>query len=67
MKNNRTSNSPSNNPPKGDYRYAGQTRDGVWIIKPSHKPTHFSNSEISEAFGKVGRESVSGRFADRKK
>lgn len=67
MKHTRANNSQSNSPPKGDYRYAGQTRDGVWVIRPSHKPTHFSNSEISAAFGKIGRDSASGRFVDRKK
>lgn len=58
---------------KNGYKIAGQASDGVWIIKPSSRPTHFSNSEASASVKKVLRESGmlrdsrSGRFVDNAK
>lgn len=40
----------------------GRARDGVWIIKPTVKPTHFSPKEAATSVSKVLRESHSGRF-----
>lgn len=42
-------------PPKslGGYKIAGQARDGVWIIKPSLRPTSFSRAEAAASVEKV--------------
>ena len=58
---------------KDGYKIAGRASDGVWIIKPSSSPTHFSRAEASESVKKVLRESGmlrdtgSGRFVENAK
>jgi hypothetical protein len=47
---------------KDGYKVVGQARDGVWIIKPSSRPTHFSQSEAAASVKKVWRDSQSGQF-----
>jgi hypothetical protein len=50
-------NTFSNTKTKDGYRVVGQARDGVWIIKPSLRPTHFSAAEAAASVRKVLRES----------
>jgi hypothetical protein len=51
---------------KGGYKVVGQARDGIWIIKPSSRPTHFSQAEAAASVKKVWRDSQSGQFSDAK-
>lgn len=46
----------------GSYRTAGRTSDGVTILTPKSKPTHFTKSEMRSTIQKVLRDSASGRF-----
>jgi hypothetical protein len=43
------------------YAVTGRAKDGVWIIKPSLKPTHFSRTEAASSVVKILRQSQSGR------
>jgi hypothetical protein len=52
-----TKNSNSTSKTREGYKIAGRASDGVWIIKPSARPTHFSQSEASASVKKVLRES----------
>lgn len=47
----------------GSYRSVGTTYDGVRILAPKTKPTHFTASEIRTMIAKVRRESEAGKFA----
>ena len=66
-------NSSSTAKTRDGYKLAGRTSDGVWIIKPSEPPTHFSSRQASASVKKVLRESgllresASGRFAENPK
>lgn len=66
-------NSNSTAKTREGYKIAGRASDGVWIIKPSVRPTHFSQSEASASVKKVLRESgmlrgsESGRFVENAK
>ena len=51
---------------KDGYKVVGQARDGVWIIKPSVRPTHFSQAEAAASVKKVWRDSQSGQFVGAK-
>jgi hypothetical protein len=51
---------------KDGYKVIGQARDGVWIIKPSVRPTHFSQAEAAASVKKVWRDSQSGQFVGTK-
>jgi hypothetical protein len=51
---------------KYGYKVVGQAIDGVWIIKPSVRPTHFSQAEASASVKKVWRDSQSGQFVGSK-
>lgn len=46
----------------GSYRTAGRTSDGVTILAPKSKPTHFTKGEMRSTIQKVLRDSASGRF-----
>jgi hypothetical protein len=51
---------------KDGYKVVGQARDGVWIIKPSVRPTHFSQAEAAASVKKVWRDSQSGQYVGAK-
>jgi hypothetical protein len=49
----------------GGYRFDGRAKDGVWIIRPSLKPDHFSRAEAAASVAKVLRETQGGRLVER--
>jgi hypothetical protein len=48
------------------YKIAGRSKDGVWILKPSIPPTHFSVAEARASVSKVLRDARSGEFTGSK-
>ena len=46
----------------GTYKSAGRTSDGVTILAPKTKPTHFTKGEMRLTIKEVRRDSASGRF-----
>jgi hypothetical protein len=51
---------------KDGYKVVGQARDGVWIIKPSVRPTHFSQAEAAASVKKIWRDFQSGQIVGAK-
>ena len=49
------------------YKVAGQAWDGVLIIKPTARPTHFSVAQASETIRKILRESTTGKIVAAKR
>jgi hypothetical protein len=47
----------------GAYRAAGKTDDGVTILMPKTKPTHFTRGEIRRAITELRRD-ADGRFVE---
>jgi len=45
------------------YRVVGSTSDGVKILAPETKPTHFTSGEIRETIERVRREDVKKNVA----
>jgi len=48
----------------GAYKSAGTLSDGVVILTPKSKPTHFTSREIKTTIEKVRRDASTGRFLD---
>jgi hypothetical protein len=48
--------------PATGYKVVGQAKDGIWILRPSVKPTHFSAAQARASVAKVMKESDSGRL-----
>lgn len=51
----------------GTYKVAGRTSDGVFILAPKAKPTHFTAREMRSTITEVRRDSKSGRYMVRSK
>lgn len=49
------------------YKVVGRTEDGVKILAPKTKPTHFTRGEMRSTISTVRREGSSGKFAERDK
>jgi hypothetical protein len=47
---------------KSGYATAGRTRDGVTILMPKTKPTHFTTREIRKTITEIRREAGKGRL-----
>jgi hypothetical protein len=58
---------PAKTSRSGTYKVAGRTRDGVSILAPKTKPTHFTAREMRSTIselrreGKIGRNAVGGK------
>jgi hypothetical protein len=48
----------------GSYKSAGRLPDGVVILAPKSKPTHFTSREIKTTIEKLRRDAETGRFLD---
>ncbi|WP_208245999.1 hypothetical protein WGT02_31580 (plasmid) [Rhizobium sp. T1470] len=48
----------------GAYKSAGTLSDGVVVLTPKSKPTHFTSREIKTTIEKVRRDASTGRFLD---
>jgi hypothetical protein len=48
----------------GAYKSAGTLSDGVVILTPKSKPTHFTSREIKTTIEKVRRDASMGRFLE---
>lgn len=44
------------------YKSVGKTHDGITILKPKTKPTHFTTREIRTAIAQVMRDSSSDKI-----
>jgi hypothetical protein len=51
----------------GRYEAAGKTHDGVTILMPKTKPTHFTTREIRTTITEVRRDAATGRFSEKRK
>ncbi len=47
----------------GSYRSVGTTYDGVKVIKPKTKPTHFTAAQVKSAVAKAMKELEAGKKA----
>ena len=47
------------------YKVAGRSDDGVRILEPKTKPTHFTSREMRSTVANVKRDSRTGRFVER--
>lgn len=56
--------SKSDKTSSGAYKSAGTLSDGVVILTPKTKPTHFTSREIKTTIEKVRRDASTGHFLD---
>lgn len=47
----------------GSYKVAGRLPDGVKVLEPKTKPTHFTSRELSKTIAAI-RDAKTGRFAN---
>jgi hypothetical protein len=57
-------NSKSTRSAKGSYKVVGRTRDGVYVLAPKTKATHFTPGEIRAAITEVRQKK--GEFVARR-
>jgi hypothetical protein len=48
--------------PSGSYKSAGRTSDGVTILVPKSKPTHFTRGEVRTTIREVLRDGATDRL-----
>ena len=48
------------------YKVAGRTGDGVRILEPKTKPTHFTSRERRSTLANLKRDSATGRFVEQR-
>ena len=51
----------------GGYKVAGSLPDGVTVLEPKNKPTHFTSRQIRDTITKVLRDAGPGRFISRRR